>query len=309
MTRDAREGGAKAALGLWAIVVLAVLAFGCAFNSGGIETPGESRAKCRVQCAKDHVNDPNALLVCVLACDGNTPQPSPRPQETSVVPEPRVSPSATQSPSPTSSPSATEVSTASATSAPVLHPPTVDFVNGGNCNADKPVPHCEFNIWLKIPSPGHFPSGFEPPVPVENQAFWHPRGMALADDHMFVVENSPAGVFEPRARDAEHPTGRWVSVMWYACSGRQWIYPGDFQINVLSGNVQVTRRGLRAGDGYNAIVSGSGTIEVCLPATAYTCVDPKDFDDPETMRGGGCASGSIPLPGAGVCKGPYVVAR
>ncbi len=187
----------------------------------------------------------------------------------------------------------------------ILHPPTVDFVNG--CNASDPssvdptTGKCEFNIWMRISIPD--PANFTPPCdPSQCPQVWRPSGMARACDHMFTDPNAPAGVIDPK-------TGRWVSIMWYVCSGRLWDYPGNIAVVAVPPSIiSWTPRAWRD-DGYNGTIAGRGQYMVGLPFGAYSCKDPHDLDDPQTYVTTVCKSGTVLLPGAGMTAGPYTVNR
>jgi hypothetical protein len=142
---------------------------------------------------------------------------------------------------------------------------------------------------------------------------------------MYTEPNASGGVYELHAADDEHPNGRWVSIMWYVCSARIWDFPGDFDVHAVypyhncapdeptDGCVKWTARTVRDEDGYNGTIEGRGEYVVCLPGNAYACRDPHDYDDqPDgntslVYTTGICPSGSVPLPGAGTCNGPFKV--
>jgi hypothetical protein len=182
-------------------------------------------------------------------------------------------------------------------------PPTVDFVNG--CDASNPnsvnpaTGVCEFNIWMKLTIPDMI--NFTPACGNNcSPAFWHPPGMGLACDHMYADQGAASAVFEPKI-------GKWVTVMYYVCSGRLWDSVINFDVHAVSGSISWTPRTNRP-DPYNGIIAGHGSYVVCMPSDAYTCKDPNDLNDPKVYDIGVCPSGNILL-NSQACVGPYTVNR
>jgi len=198
-------------------------------------------------------------------------------------------------PTPTVTPSAAPSATPTKVA---MIPPTLDHFNG--CNPPAPAGGCEFAQWYKLEIPADRP---QPPCTREQcPAFWRPSGMGLTCDHMFVNDGVAAGVFEPRV-------SRWVSIMWYVCGGRIWDDPRGPELFVTY-PVHYDRPGFRKGDLFNATLYGQGTVTVCARADAYACADPADYLDHDVTYNPdkpGCAHGTVPLPGAGSCVGPFAV--
>lgn len=92
--------------------------------------------------------------------------------------------------------------------------------------------------------------------------------------------------------------------------GRAWdatcASVGSFIVPMYPGNVRLDPRPGR--NCYAGILNGSGEYRVCLPAGAMACVDPHDYDQPETWEQG-CAHGEVELTDHAVCSGPYRVDR
>lgn len=205
-------------------------------------------------------------------------------------------------------PTANPSKTSNGSPTPTLSPPTLSHFNG--CNPPNAQGRCEFAQWydqFKIPADRP-----QPPCAFDQcPGFWRPSGMALTCDHQFTDEGVAAGVYEPRA-------GRWVSVMWYVCAGRVWDDPRGPML-ITSGNVVCDQPGWKRGGGFdmfNAVCSGVGTVTVCSHPDAFACIDPTDYTDrrAETYGAGEgqtphCPSGTIPLHGAGSCRGPFAVGR
>jgi hypothetical protein len=192
----------------------------------------------------------------------------------------------------------TVVPTAGPTPTPTvarLLPPTLSHFNGCTDGSGR----CEFAQWFKIELPSDRP---QPPCGWgECPAFWQAPGMAKTCDHMY-AEEKDGGRFEPRA-------GRHVTIMWYVCGGRKWDDPRGPVLHTTY-PAHCDQPGFRRVDRFNANCYGPGTVTVCAHDDAYACADPADYLDKAVTynpASPGCASGTIPLPGAGSCVGPFVV--
>lgn len=206
---------------------------------------------------------------------------------------PQNEPTATATPA---APRAVETATPTPTMVPM--PPTIDRFNGCSDGSG----HCEFALWFKLEVPADRP---QPCRPDQCPDLWHPAGMALTCDHMFTNAGAPGGTYEPRA-------GRWVSIMWYVCGSRVWDDPRGPELRITyPGHCdQPGFRGGVHGDLFNATCFGPGEVTVCARADAYACADPADYLDHDVTYNPvhpGCAHGTVPMPGAGACVGPFAV--